>query len=324
MINTCCFTGHRPNKFIFKYDEESPDCKKLKKLLKESIEEAINKGYKHFISGMALGVDTWAAEIVLELKEVYPNITFEAAIPCISQDSRWINESKERYRKILERADVITQVTNQTFKENPSCMLIRNIYMINNSNLIIAVFDGTSGGTKHAFDYAQKLGINICRINPRDNTREWIKEKQRKPGGTLECSSIGDPRFSALYAYTEVFGTKNFIEEHYQLSKRFGNNPPPKNKWQAKGKKPTHFVLNNKSYDIKYLSMWYKLLWCKYLDESPELVKYASGFEDFTDEFKGKSTVNSQADVIKQYIKEGRKSIIDECRELIELIKSND
>lgn len=70
--------------------------------------------------------------------------------------------------------------------------------------------------------------------------------------------------------------------------------------------------------------MWYKLLWCKYLDENPELVKYASGFEDFTDEFKGKSTVNSQADVIKQYIKEGRKSIIDECRELIELIKSND
>jgi uncharacterized phage-like protein YoqJ len=320
--NTCCFTGHRPSKFSFKYDEENPDCKKLKQLLKESVEEAINKGCRHFISGMALGVDTWAAEIVLELKKMYPDIILEAAIPCKGQDSKWIKESRERYKKILDKADVITQVTNQTFAENPACMLVRNVYMINSSSLLIAVFDLSKGGTKHAFDYAKQLGINISRINPHDMTREWIEEKPKQLGGTLECSSVGDPRFSAMYAYVEVFGVKRFIEDHYQLSKRFGDDHPPKNKWQAKGKKPTHFVVNGKEYDTKYLSMWYKLLWCKYLDQNPELVAYAKNYDDFTDVFRGQS-MNCQADVIKQYVKEGRKSIITECREFIDLIKCN-
>ena len=40
-----------------------------------------NKGVTHFISGMALGVDIYAAEIVLNLKTKYPHITLESAIP---------------------------------------------------------------------------------------------------------------------------------------------------------------------------------------------------------------------------------------------------
>jgi len=290
-------------------------------MLSSAIEDAVKTGYDHFITGMALGVDTWAAEAVLELKNKYPHIKLEAAIPCIGQSLRWAKGSKERYEKILERADIITRVTNNTFEENPSCMLVRNVYMVNNSSLLIAVFDGSRGGTKYAFDYAKQLGINIIRINPIDMSRKWIEEKEKKIGGTLECSSVGDPRFSAMYAYVEVFGITNFIEDHYQLSKRFGDGPPPKNKWEAKGKKPMHFVVNGKSFDVKYLSKWYKLLWCKYLDEHPDLVAYARKFDDFSDAFIGKTTENSQSSVIKQYVKEGRKAVLDECRELINLMK---
>ena len=41
-----------------------------------------NEGVTHFITGMALGVDMYAAEIVLDLKSKYPHITLESAIPC--------------------------------------------------------------------------------------------------------------------------------------------------------------------------------------------------------------------------------------------------
>ena len=47
-------------------------------LIVRMIEE---EGVTHFISGMAQGVDLYAAEIVLELKEQYPQITLECAIP---------------------------------------------------------------------------------------------------------------------------------------------------------------------------------------------------------------------------------------------------
>ena len=135
----------------------------------------------------------------------------------------------------------------------------------------------------------------------------------------LECSSKGDKRFSAFYAKIDVYGDYDSIENHYQLSKRFGNEAP--SSWKdAKGKTPTHFHLKGFDVDINLLSQFYKVMWVKYLDEHQELVEYASQFDDFNDMFKGKST-NCQADVVKQYVKEGRKSIFDECIEFIEIMK---
>lgn len=138
----------------------------------------------------------------------------------------------------------------------------------------------------------------------------------------LECSSAGDKAFSAFYACVEVYGINDTIENHYQLSKRFGNFAPIAAR-AAKGKQPTHFVVNDFTYSLDMLSMWYKLLWMKYLDKNPMLVDYASQYDDFTDMYKGKNTRNCQADVIRQYIKEGRQSIVDDCLPLIWKMREN-
>lgn len=136
----------------------------------------------------------------------------------------------------------------------------------------------------------------------------------------LECSSKGDKRYSAFYAKVKVWENYDSIENHYQLCKRFGDFKPTT--WRdAKGKTPTHIELNGKCYDLKYLSQWYKLLWLRYFDTNPELVSYAAEFDDYSDIFKGKS-INCQADVIRQYIKQGRESILQDCSELWGLFKS--
>lgn len=137
----------------------------------------------------------------------------------------------------------------------------------------------------------------------------------------LECSTKGDKRFSALCAKVTMFGKTQSVENWYQLSKNF-NGKKPKSFKQAKyiqhlGYKPTSFYVNDSEFDIKYLSSWYKILWIKYLDSNPDLVEYAKQFDDFHDVFKNKNTINCQADIIKQYIKEGRRSLINECDEFI-------
>lgn len=322
-LKICCFTGHRPSKFTFKYNEAHADCVRLKEMLKEQIVQAINEGYNYFISGGALGLDIWAAETCLELKKQYPHIMLEMAIPCDGQELTWPKESQKRYQKVLGEADVCYWVTREKFEDNPSVMLVRDVYMVNKSSLIIAMFDGSKGGTKHTFDYAKAMGINIWRINPKDFEITKTPAKEKPTGGILECSSIGDPRYSAMFAYVEVFGKTSFIEDHYQLSKRFGNDAKPKNKWEGKGKTPTHFSVNGYDYDLKYLTAWYKLLWVKYLDNNPDLVAYAKRFDDYNDTFKGKNSLNCQADVIRQYIKEGRNSIMNECKEFSTIMKNN-
>jgi len=140
---------------------------------------------------------------------------------------------------------------------------------------------------------------------------------------SLECSSQGDTRFSAFFArvtlpFNDADVTKT-IEEWYQLAKRFGKIKPRKVK-DAKGKAPTHLVVLGKRYAAHFLGQWYKILWLKYLDENPDLVKFASMFDEFTDVKRGRRTVNCQADVVKQYVKQGRQSLINDCEYLLNLM----
>lgn len=62
---TCCFTGHRPNRLPSGYRRDPSACAPLHSALREAILQAVRDGFTTFVSGMALGVDTWAAEEVL-------------------------------------------------------------------------------------------------------------------------------------------------------------------------------------------------------------------------------------------------------------------
>ena len=114
---------------------------------------------------------------------------------------------------------------------------------------------------------------------------------------SLECSSRGDKRFSAMYAKVEAFGVSDTIENHYQKSKRNAAGGSVR-----KGQPVDHMVLNGSKFSASMLTDWYRLLWIKYLDGNSALVEYARQFDEFTDMFRGKNTVNCQADVIRDYI----------------------
>lgn len=153
MKYTACFTGHRPQRLPCKFDETHPASIKIKNQLRRLIVGLIEKKHvTQFISGVALGVDLWAAEIVLELKKEYLNITLEAAIPCRSQADCWNTSAKERYNRILSLCDKVTYVNEKYTKY---CMMERNMYMVNNSDYLVAVWNGMSSGTGKTVEYAK-------------------------------------------------------------------------------------------------------------------------------------------------------------------------
>ena len=117
----------------------------------------------------------------------------------------------------------------------------------------------------------------------------------------LECSSRGDKRFSAFYAYVNIDGKLNSIENHYQLAKRFGDGKIPISWKECKGKKPINFVFRGKVLPLEKLSDYYDWLWKVYLDENPELVEFLKGFDEYSDCF-GKIGCNNQAVSIKKYM----------------------
>ncbi len=159
MIKNCCCTGHRPKGFPFRYGVDKEKHKAYLKALEEKILFAITEyGVINFISGMAIGVDMDFAETVLKLRNKYP-ITLECAIPCPNQTLKWGYADKLRYESILKHADKISIVSEQYI---PECMLKRNRFMVDNSELMIAVFNGIEkGGTWYTINYAKRKNIAI-------------------------------------------------------------------------------------------------------------------------------------------------------------------
>lgn len=151
-MKTCTFTGHRPQHLPFGMNEDDERCTDLKETLKEQIINLIEaEDVTHFITGMALGVDLYAAEIVLDLKACYPNITLESAIPCETQAVKWSMAQRERYYDIAAQCDKETMLQSHY---SPDCMDKRNRYMVDHADFIIAVWDGRPSGTGKTVTYA--------------------------------------------------------------------------------------------------------------------------------------------------------------------------
>lgn len=161
-----CFTGHRPQKFPWGFNENDERCKEMKRQTFIKIEEAIHNGYHTFLCGMALGFDIICAEIILDLKKVYPHIKLIGSLPCKTQSDNWPIAQKKRYNNILKQIDGIRCIYDTYIGKE--CMLERNRYMINNSSLVIALFDGKPGGTKQTIEYAKSQGLKIEIIKPKE------------------------------------------------------------------------------------------------------------------------------------------------------------
>lgn len=155
---SCCFTGHRPAKLPWGYQEADPRCEALKRRIDDALETAYEAGYRHFLCGMALGCDLYFCEGVLRLRELFPDVTLEAAIPCPSQSDAWAPSQRERYRRLVERCDAVT-VVSPTY--TPGCMHRRDRYMVDRASLLIAAFDGSPGGTQYTVQYAMGQGLDI-------------------------------------------------------------------------------------------------------------------------------------------------------------------
>ena len=159
---SCCFTGHRPGKLPWKYNENDVRCLALKRRIADAVELAYEEGFRHFLCGMAMGCDLYFCEAVLALRERYPEVTVEAAIPCPTQADAWPEAERDRYRELVARCDMETMVSD-TYSS--TCMQRRDRYMVDHSMLLIAAFDGTAGGTRYTVEYALRRGIEIFDVS---------------------------------------------------------------------------------------------------------------------------------------------------------------
>lgn len=147
----CCFTGHRPEKL------NRPEVEIIA-WLEAEIRKAIDDGFVTFISGMARGVDIWAAEIVLRLRDDGMPIRLICAVPFEGFEHSLDDGWKQRYTDVMEKADLVKYVCEHYSR---ACFQICNEWMVDHSARVIAVYNGQSGGTKNTIRYARSYEIEV-------------------------------------------------------------------------------------------------------------------------------------------------------------------
>ena len=139
----CCFSGHRslPEEMLHV----------IRTRLWTAIVMAYQRGFRHFLCGGALGFDTLAAQEVLLLRELHPDVSLTLALPFRGQADNWNPAAQAEYRNILAAADEVIY-TSETYSK--FCMQKRNRFMVDHSALCICYLTSPTGGTAGTAAYA--------------------------------------------------------------------------------------------------------------------------------------------------------------------------
>ena len=152
MEKTCCFTGHKPDKLAISNEE-------LEKKLRIAVNEAVNDGVTTFITGMAPGTDLIAGKVVLDLKN--PDIKLICAVPFPNHSKPFSMQWKALYQKLLNNTTEAHYICD---KYSRVCFYRRDEWMVDHSNMVIAVYNGTRGGTRYTINYAKKKGVPVKHV----------------------------------------------------------------------------------------------------------------------------------------------------------------
>lgn len=157
-------TGHRPEKLL----RQNPYSKEqFKHLIRFAKSQLLKVKPQKVLTGMALGWDQAVALACINL-----NIPYVACVPCYNQDRKWSEAYQKLYAELLEKSESVKYVHEGGYTQK--CMLDRNIYMVENSDKVLTLWNGDQmGGTAHCVRYATKMNKEIMNA-----WIQWLEYKE--------------------------------------------------------------------------------------------------------------------------------------------------
>ena len=178
-MKICAVTGHQGSRFRFKYKDSNNGCKRLKRRMQEQFMALYGEGVRQFWIGGGLGVDIWAGEILLRLKEqpAYSEIDLKIALPFEGYDAKWDDRSKLRMRFLTKHSSETIIVCADNCPP-PVCYRKRDRYLIDRADCLVAVYDNDRtihNGVGSTVLLAEQKKMPIILIHPDTGivTKEW-------------------------------------------------------------------------------------------------------------------------------------------------------
>ena len=171
MINRLVITGYKAHELGI-FNDKHPGIGIIKKALENRLTPLLDSGLEWVILSGQPGVETWAAETVIDLQELYPELKFAVITPFEEQDKNWNEAKKEAYQFILVHADYSVSLTKRPY-EAPWQFIERDKFLLRNSDGILIVYDEDNDGSpkfmkKMALKFAETSNYEVLTITADD------------------------------------------------------------------------------------------------------------------------------------------------------------
>ncbi|MBD5092192.1 MAG: DUF1273 domain-containing protein [Clostridiales bacterium] len=156
---TACISINPSQDFSWLSDETDARFDKIKADSYQRFEALIQRGYRTFLCGIDNNFDIICVETLSELKKKYNFIKTIGVLPYRNREANWVDKERIKYRRTLAKVDEFRCIYDRYMGEE--CVLERNWFMVNNSSILIALYNGLSGGRKSIIDYALRQGLEV-------------------------------------------------------------------------------------------------------------------------------------------------------------------
>jgi len=148
-VGTIAVTGQRPKSLGLKsFDPKHPVWLDAYDYVQRNI---YYYGASRLISGGALGFDMIAAKAAVD-----SGIELELALP-FEGYNKWGAKDRARIAWLTMRSHTVNYICDPGYAVWK--YQTRNEYMVDNADYVLALWNGSPGGTKNCLDYARKVGV---------------------------------------------------------------------------------------------------------------------------------------------------------------------
>ena len=168
-MESCAVAGPKPTRFKFGYKEDNSLCRNIKKAMLRQFRRLYRKrGVRRFYIGGAIGVNLWAGELLLKLKEEpgYEDLELVVVLPFPGHDAKWDVRSRKRLEYLVRHS--VEHLTTGT-EDCRESYISQNRYLVDHAQYLVAVSEehrAQETGSFQVTAYAREKGLEIIYINP--------------------------------------------------------------------------------------------------------------------------------------------------------------
>ena len=187
-MKTVYITGYKSFELnIFK--DDMPEVTYLKKFIKHKLLQYLDEGLEWVLIQGQIGIELWAAEVVIDLKTNFPALKLGIITPFYNHISKWNEHNQIKYNQIVQKADFIESVHHSEY-EGAFQFKQTDQFMLEHSDMSLLIYDDEQEGSPKFFkrmlvDFMDKTNYT-CDIVAFDELTDFINDLQWEQDQSFE------------------------------------------------------------------------------------------------------------------------------------------